>query len=128
MKDSINTPNAPKAIGPYSQAIIHGEYIFCSGQLPLDPKTMKMVGKTAAEQTKQIMENLKAVVEADHGNLENTLKVTIFLKDLKDFDEVNKVYESYFPEKPPARSCVEVSRLPKDALVEIECTLSRFKF
>ena len=121
MKKIIHTQNAPAAIGPYSQATAYQNLIFCSGQLPLHPGTMEMMGTTAADQTKQVMENLKAVLEAAGSNLEKALKCTIFVKDLNDFASINEVYGSYFPENPPARATVEVSRLPKDALVEIEC-------
>ena len=125
MKKIIHTPKAPAAIGPYSQAISYQNLIFCSGQLPLHPETMEMVGKTAAEQTKQVMENLKAVLEAAGSDLKKILKCTIFVKDLNDFSSINEVYASYFPENPPARATVEVSRLPKDALVEIECVAAQ---
>lgn len=125
MKKVIHTPKAPAAIGPYSQAVVHNDLIFCSGQLPLNPETMEMVGTTAAEQTKQVMENLSAVLEAAGSNLEKVLKCTIFVKDLNDFASINEVYGSYFRENPPARATVEVSRLPKDALVEIECVAAQ---
>jgi len=121
MKKIILTPKAPAAIGPYSQAVVYGNTVYCSGQLPLNPETMEIVGETAAEQTKQVLENLKAVLEAAGSTLEKVLKCTIFVKDLNDFASINEVYGSYFPENPPARATVEVSRLPKDALVEIEC-------
>lgn len=124
MKKIISTSNAPAAIGPYSQATVHNGIIYCSGQIALDPKTMEVVGKTAAEQTKQVMENLKAVLKAANSSLENILKCTVYVKDLNDFGNVNEVYGSYFPENPPARACVEVSRLPKDVLVEIDCIAS----
>ena len=125
MKKITQTSNAPKAIGPYSQATVYQNLIFCSGQLPLDPETMEIVGSTAAEQTKQVMENLSAVLEATGTSLEKVLKCTIYVKDLKDFASINEVYGSYFPQNPPARATVEVSRLPKDALVEIECVAAQ---
>lgn len=121
MKKIIQTGKAPAAIGPYSQAVIHGNTAYCSGQIPLNPETMEVVGKTALEQTKQVMENLQAVLKAAESNLENVLKCTIFLKDLNDFDTVNKIYGNYFKDNPPARATIQVSRLPKDVLVEIEC-------
>ena len=121
MKQIISTNKAPQALGAYSQAIRYGEQIFCSGQIPLNPETMEMVGETAAEQTKQVMENLKAVLEAASSDFSKVLKCTIYLKNRDDFTAVNEVYGSYFPDNPPARATVEVSRLPKDALVEIEC-------
>jgi len=121
MKKIIQTDKAPAAIGPYSQAVVHDGIVYCSGQIPLDPESMEIVGKTAQEQVKQVMENLKAVLEAAKSNLKQVLKCTIFLKDMNDFDAVNKVYGNYFSENPPARATVEVSRLPKGVLVEIEC-------
>lgn len=121
MKKIIHTPKAPAAIGPYSQATVHENTIYCSGQLPLNPETMEIVGDTAAAQTKQVLENLRAVVEVAGSTLQNVLKCTIFVKDLNDFSSINEVYGTYFPQDPPARATVEVSRLPKDVLVEIEC-------
>lgn len=121
MKKIIQTSNAPQAIGPYSQAIIHENLVFCSGQLPLHPETMEIVGETAADQTRQVMENVKAVLEAAGTSLEKVLKCTIYVKDLNDFASINEVYGTYFTQNPPARATVEVSRLPKDVLVEIEC-------
>ncbi len=121
MKQIISTSNAPQAIGPYSQAVQYGEQIFCSGQIALNPENMEIVGKTAAEQCKQVMENLKAVLTEAGSDLNKVLKCTIYIKNIDDFGSVNEVYGSYFPENPPARATVEVSRLPKDALVEIDC-------
>ncbi|MBI5411985.1 RidA family protein [Candidatus Peregrinibacteria bacterium] len=121
MKKIIQTDAAPKAIGPYSQAVRYGEYIFCSGQIPLDPKTMEVVGVTATEQAKQALENLKAVLEAAESDFSRVVKTTLFLKNLGDFVAVNEVYASYFPSNPPARSTIEVARLPKNVLIEIEC-------
>ncbi|MBU0578195.1 RidA family protein [Patescibacteria group bacterium] len=120
-KQIISTINAPEAIGPYSQAVVHDEIVYCSGQIALNPETMETVGKTAAEQAKQVMENLKSVLEEAGSNLEKVLKCTVYVKDLNDFTAVNEIYGSYFPENPPARVTVEVSRLPKDVLVEIDC-------
>jgi 2-iminobutanoate/2-iminopropanoate deaminase len=121
MKQSISTKNAPQAIGPYSQAVIHNEQIFCSGQISLDPDTMQIVGTTVEEQTMQVLENLKAVLKAAGSSPDNALKCTIYLKNMDDFATVNEVYGKYFSDNPPARACVEVSRLPKDVLVEIDC-------
>lgn len=121
MKKIIHTFNAPAAIGPYSQAVIYEDTVYCSGQLPLHPETMEIVGQTAAEQTKQVLENLKAVLQAAGSSLEKVLKCTIYVKDLSEFSSLNEVYGNYFSENPPARATVEVSRLPKDVLVEIEC-------
>lgn len=120
MKKVIATSKAPAAIGPYSQAIRAGSFVFLSGQIPLDPDSGEMVGKTAAAQTKQVMSNLSAVLEEAGVGLESLVKTTIFLADLGDFAAVNEVYASYFSEAPPARATVEVSCLPKGALVEIE--------
>lgn len=121
MKKLIHTDKAPTVIGPYSQAVVHENTVYCSGQLPLNPETMEIMGTTADEQTRQVMENLKAVLAAAGSQLENILKCTIFVKDLNDFASINEVYGSYFPQNPPARATVEVNRLPKDVLVEIEC-------
>jgi len=116
----IYTENAPTPIGPYSQAVKYENLIFLSGQIAIDPKTSELIGKDAAEQTKVIMENIKAILEEAGLNFNHVIKTTIYLKDLNDFAKVNEVYGQYFTEHKPARSTVEVSRLPKDALVEIE--------
>lgn len=116
----ISTKNAPAAIGPYSQAIKSGNMIFTSGQIGINPQTGNIEGKTAAQQIKQAIENLKAILTEGGVGLQDVVKTTVFIKDMNDFGEINSVYESYFGENPPARSCVEVARLPKDALVEIE--------
>ncbi len=118
---SIKTAGAPAPIGPYSQAIQLDNLIFCSGQTPLDPATMQMCSLDIIEQTKRTMENIRAILEAGGSDLTKIVKTTIFLKNFADFARVNKVYESYLGEIKPARSTVEVSRLPMDALVEIEC-------
>ncbi len=115
----ISTSKAPAAIGPYSQGIDAGSLVFSSGQLPIDPATGQMPDGPAA-QAKQSMENVKAVLEAAGTSLGKAVKVTIFLKDLEHFGAVNEVYAGYFSGAFPARSCVQVARLPKDALVEIE--------
>lgn len=116
----ISTKNAPKAIGPYSQAIRIQDMVYTSGQIPADPLSGEVVGGGIENQTKQALENLKAVlIEAGTG-LENVIKSTIFIKDMKDFALVNQIYGQYFKEPYPARSCVEVARLPKDVLIEIE--------
>jgi 2-iminobutanoate/2-iminopropanoate deaminase len=118
---TISTPNAPAAIGPYSQAMVAGEFVFCSGQIALDPKTMQVRGSTTAEQTGQVLANLKAVLEASGSNLGRVVKTTVFLKDMADFPAMNEVYGRVFGEHRPARAAVEAARLPKDVLVEIEC-------
>lgn len=120
----INTPKAPQAIGPYSQAIQVNDLLFLSGQIPLDPDTMVLVGENVTEQTEQIFKNVKAVLTAAGVSLANVVKTTVFLKDMNDFGAMNEVYARTFGEHKPARSAVEVARLPKDCLVEIECIAS----
>ena len=119
---AVATESAPRAIGPYSQAIAasEGRMIFTSGQIGLDPDTGKMVRGGVAEQARQVMHNLRAVLGAAGGDLRNLVKVSIFLKNLEDFSTVNAIYASYLERPYPARSTVEVSRLPMDALVEVE--------
>lgn len=116
----IQTDKAPAAIGPYSQANADGGFLFTAGQIPLDAQTMEVVGTTAAEQTLKALENAKAVVEAGGKTLNDVVKVTIFIMDMNEFVNINEVYSTFFADNPPARSVVEVSRLPKDVLVEIE--------
>ncbi len=116
----VFTENAPKAIGPYSQAVIAGNLVFTSGQIAIDPKSSLIVDGGIEKQIVQVMNNLKAVVEKSGSSMEKIIKTTIFLKNMADFSVVNEVYGSYFNNKFPARSCVEVARLPKDVLVEIE--------
>lgn len=116
----IYTEKAPKPIGPYSQAIKYENLIFISGQIAIDPSTNEFVNSDVATQTKIIMENIKAILEEAGINLNHVIKTTIFLKNLEDFQVVNEIYGQYFKDHKPARSTVEVSRLPKDALVEIE--------
>ncbi|MBL4818227.1 MAG: RidA family protein [Deltaproteobacteria bacterium] len=120
MKQIIQTQEAPGAIGPYSQAIKSGDLLFISGQIPLDPKTMQLVGSNAHEQAVQVLTNLQAVLKAAGANISSVVKTTIFLKDMGDFDAVNQVYAGVFKEQHPARSTIEVARLPKDVLVEVE--------
>jgi 2-iminobutanoate/2-iminopropanoate deaminase len=120
MKHRVQTDNAPKAIGPYSQAIKAHGMVFMSGQIPLDPATMQLVEGGIREQTGRVMENLKAVVTAAGGSLESIVRTTVFLADLNDFAEMNEVYGSFFGENPPARSTVEVRRLPRDVKIEID--------
>jgi len=122
----ISTPDAPKAIGPYSQAVAHppggpgGEIMFLSGQIPLDPRTGELVKGTIEEETRRVMENLKAVLAAGNYGFEHVVKTTIYLTDLSDFGKVNEVYGSYFPANPPARATVQVAALPRGARVEID--------
>ena len=119
-KEIILSKKAPAAIGPYSPAFKVGNLIFASGQIPIDPKTGEMIEGNVEAKTRRVLENLKAVLEPYSIGLENIVKTTIFLKDMNNFARVNKIYGEYFKEKFPARSCVEVSRLPKDAEIEIE--------
>jgi 2-iminobutanoate/2-iminopropanoate deaminase len=122
MKEIITTSFAPKAIGPYSQAVKVpcGTMLFCSGQIPLDPGTMEVVGTTAADQCRQVMENLGAVLKQAGATFAKVVKTTIYLADMSDFAAVNDVYSSYFKADPPARATVQVARLPKDVKVEID--------
>lgn len=117
--ESIATPQAPAAIGPYSQAIRTGEWLFVSGQIPLDPATGQLVDGGVAAQAERAFQNLQAVVEAAGGRLESVVKVTLFLTDMNHFDAVNQVYAQFFAHK-PARAAIGVAALPKGALVEIE--------
>lgn len=120
VKKIVTTQDAPEAIGPYSQAVCAGDLVFVSGQIPLDPKTMELVGDDVARQAEQVLENLTAVLAAAGSSLASTVKVTVFLTDLSTFGAMNEVYGRYFSDHPPARACVEVSRLPKDVLVEMD--------
>lgn len=120
MQQIISTPAAPAAIGPYSQAVRIGNLLFTSGQIPLDPVSGKLVEGTVEEQTRQVLKNVKAVLEAAGSGLEHVVKSTVFISNMDDFARINAVYAEFFPSDPPARSCVEVARLPKDAQVEIE--------
>jgi 2-iminobutanoate/2-iminopropanoate deaminase len=120
MKKIISTSEAPAAIGPYSQAVRSGNFLFCSGQIPLDPKSGQIVSGDIATQTRRVLDNVGAVLKAEGLTFENIVKTTIFLTDLGDFQTVNETYGSYFKQQPPARSTVQVSALPKGAKVEIE--------
>ena len=120
MKQIVATDEAPRAIGPYSQAVIAGGMVFASGQIPLDPRTGEFVSGGIREQTEQVMRNLSAVLEAAGSGLERVLKATVYLADMADFAEMNEVYGSFFREEPPARSTVQAARLPRDARVEID--------
>ena len=120
MRMVVHSDNAPKAIGPYSQAILANPLLFCSGQIPLDPKTGELVPGDVRAQTRQVMENLGAVLTAGGAAYASVVKTTIYLADLKDFAAVNEVYGSYFKEAAPARATVQVAGLPRGALVEID--------
>jgi len=119
-KRVIQTEEAPKAIGPYSQAIQAGNLLFLSGQIPIDPTTGELVKGDIEQQTRQILENIKGVLKSQKLKMEDVVKVTIFLKDMGNFNQVNEVYSTYFTSSPPARSTVEVAKLPRDADIEIE--------
>jgi 2-iminobutanoate/2-iminopropanoate deaminase len=120
MKTIIATDRAPKAIGPYSQAVIHNGLAFLSGQIPLDPATGQMVEGDITVQTERVFENLKGVLAASGSSLDRVLKTTVFLKDMAEFAKMNEVYARYFTTEPPARSTVEAARLPRDVKIEIE--------
>ncbi len=125
MKEIIQTSNAPKAIGPYSQAVTYEGLVYCSGQIGLDPATMEFAGNTVDAQAEQVMKNLSAVLEAAGSSFDKVIKCTIFLADMGDFATVNAIYGRYFTENPPARETVAVKTLPKNGLVEIGCIAHR---
>ena len=120
-KDTISTPNAPAAVGPYSQAVVTNGMVFTAGQLGLVPETGQMIDGDVAAQTRQVLENLKAVLEAAGSSLDSIVKTTVFLQNMDDFAAMNGVYSQFFTAPFPARSTVEVAKLPKNGLVEIEC-------
>ena len=120
MKKVVATEEAPKAIGPYSQAIVHNGMAYLSGQIPLDPSTGKVVEGDIAIQTARVLDNLSAVLEACGASLENVLKTTVYIKDMGEFARMNEVYGRYFAANPPARSTVEAARLPRDVRVEFD--------
>jgi len=119
-KKVIQTERAPKAIGPYSQAIQAGNLLFISGQIPLNPATGELVMGDVRQQTTRVLENIKGILESQGIKMEDVIKTTIFLKNMGNFNQVNEVYANYFPSFPPARSTVEVARLPRDVEIEIE--------
>jgi len=121
-KNVIKTDAAPGALGPYSQAIVAGGMVYCAGQIPLDPTTGNIVSGGIAQQTEQVLKNLRAVLKAAGSDLDRAVKTTVFIKNMNDFGAMNEVYgrSEYFGAMPPARSTVEVARLPRDVLVEIE--------
>jgi 2-iminobutanoate/2-iminopropanoate deaminase len=120
-KKAISTEAAPKAIGPYSQAIVNNGVAYLSGQIPLDPKTGQIVAGDIVQQTERVFENIKGLLEAAGASFDSVLKTTVFLLDMADFTRMNEVYARYFPQDPPARSTVQAARLPRDVRVEIEC-------
>ncbi len=121
----VQTETAPAAIGPYSQANTAGGFLFTAGQIPLDPVTMEVVGTTAAEQTQQALTNAEAILTAAGYTFNDVVKATVFIMDMGEFGNINEVYQTFFKSDPPARSVVQVSRLPKDVLVEIEIVAYR---
>lgn len=123
-RETVGTAGAPAAIGPYSQAIRAGDFLFCSGQIPLDPSTGKMVEGGIEVQTERVLRNLEAVLSAGGGSLASVVKTTVYLADLVDFPAMNAVYGKFFPQDPPARATVEVSKLPAGARVEIDAVAS----
>jgi 2-iminobutanoate/2-iminopropanoate deaminase len=120
----ISTPNAPAAIGPYSQAVVSHGFAFLSGQIPLDPATGQVIEGDIAAQTGRVLENLKAVLEGCGSSLDKVVKTTVYLTDMREFVRMNEVYAGYFPANPPARATVEAARLPRDVRVEIDCIAS----
>lgn len=120
MRDIVLTDRGPKPIGPYSQAIRANGFLYVSGQVALDPKTGEMLGGDISKQTEKTLENVKGILEAAGSNMHHVVKTTVFLKDMNEFAAMNEVYARYFSSAPPARSTVQVARLPKDALVEID--------
>jgi 2-iminobutanoate/2-iminopropanoate deaminase len=120
MKKVIETEKGPKAIGPYSQAVQAGNLLFLSGQIPIDPKTGELIEGDIRQQTRQALENIKGILESQRLRMEDVVKATLFLKEMGNFNQVNEVYATYFPSFPPARSTVEVAKLPKNAEIEIE--------
>jgi len=124
MKAIVLTDRGPKPIGPYSQAVKSTGFLFASGQVALDPRTNEFFGGDIRQQTQLVLENIKAILEAAGSNLNHVVKTTVFLKDMNDFAAMNEIYGKFFTIAPPARSTVEVARLPKDALVEIEVIAS----
>jgi len=120
MKKIVSTTQAPKAIGPYSQAVVHDGIVYLSGQIALDPATNQIIEGDIAAQTHRVLGNLRAVLEAAGSSLDSVLKTTVFLKDMGDFPKMNEVYAQYFPGDPPARSTVQAAKLPRDVAVEID--------
>jgi len=120
MRDVISTPDAPKAIGPYSQAIRAKGFVFVSGQVAFDPATQQIINGDVAVQTERVLKNISAILKAAGSSLEKVVRSTVFLKNMNDFAAMNEVYGKFFSSQPPSRSTVEVARLPKDVLVEID--------
>ena len=123
-REIVKSESAPNAIGPYSQAIKANGFVFTSGQIALDPRSGQLVGQDVKTQTRRVLDNLKAVLEASGSSMDRVLRCTVFLKDMNDFGPMNEEYGSYFKELPPARTTVQVAKLPRDALVEIDAIAS----
>lgn len=119
-KNPIQTPNAPSAIGPYSQAIRIGDFLYTSGQIALNPGTMEMMNSNVEEETEWVLKNLEAILSADNLSLAHVIKTTVYLTDLGEFSRMNEIYEKFFEQTKPARACVQVAALPKGARVEID--------
>ncbi len=119
-REIVSSDNAPRAIGPYSQAIRAGGFVFVSGQIPLDPRTGQLVGSDVKQQTRQVLENVRAILEAGNSSMDRVVKCTVFLASMDDFGPMNEEYGSFFQGQPPARSTVQAARLPRGALVEID--------
>ena len=124
MSRVVSTPDAPAAIGPYSQAIVHGDVVYCSGQIAIDPGTGALVDGDVTAETQQVLKNLRAVLQAAGSDLDRALKVPVFLQDMGDFAAVNAVYADHFGDARPARACVQAGALPKGVRVEIDCVAS----
>ncbi len=125
VRETVKTDEAPSAIGPYTQAIKAEGFVFLSGQIPLDPKTGQLVGQDIKQQTRRVLESIKAILEAAGSSLEKVVKCTVYLKDLNDFGPMNEEYGSYFKQLPPARTTVQVAKLPRDALIAIDVIATR---
>ncbi|HYK61011.1 MAG TPA: RidA family protein [Bryobacteraceae bacterium] len=121
MPNIVSTDRAPKAMGAYSQAVLANGFAFLSGQIPLDPATGQLIDGDTASQTRRVLENLKAVLEACGSSLDRVVKTTVYLNSMDDFQAMNDVYKKYFPDTPPARATIEAARLPRDVRVEIDC-------
>jgi 2-iminobutanoate/2-iminopropanoate deaminase len=124
-KTVVSSPNAPAAIGPYSQAIKHGNVLFLAGQIPIDPKTNQLNTGSIEDQTRLVLDNLKAVLEANGMTMDDVVSTSVFMKDLNEFARMNAVYGTYFKDKPPARATVQVARLPRDVAVEISAIAAK---
>ena len=124
-RTTVATEHAPAAIGPYAQAVAAGDFVFCSGQIPLDPTTNQLVEGGVEIQTRRVLDNLAAVLQAGGSSLQQVVKTTIFLQDMDDFATVNTIYAEYFGSEPPARATVQVARLPRDVRIEIEAIALR---